>query len=80
MESISFPLSIAGVSGIGLMILGYIVRKGMHSQCTIPGIGSVDIDIHTTDQTSSSSSVTPSHSHDPEHTNDIELQSRRQSS
>ena len=46
MESITFPLSVAGVSGLALLILGYIVRKGLHSQCTIPGVGSVDIDIH----------------------------------
>ena len=45
MESTAFPLSVASVSVLGLSVLAYLVRRGLHSECMIPGVGSVDLDV-----------------------------------
>jgi hypothetical protein len=45
METTAFPLSVASVSVLGLSVLAYLVRRGLHSQCMIPGVGSVDLDV-----------------------------------
>jgi len=45
METTAFPLSVASVSVLGLSVLAYLVRRGLHSECMIPGVGSVDLDV-----------------------------------
>jgi len=64
METTAFPLSVASVSVLGLSVLAYLVRRGLHSECMIPGVGSVDLDVRLakTDEKSQKASPSPARS------------------
>jgi hypothetical protein len=67
METTAFPLSVASVSVLGLSVLAYLVRRGLHSECMIPGVGSVDLDVRLdphpkTDEKNQKASPSPARS------------------
>lgn len=66
MDSYTFPLSVASLSAIGLSILAYFVRHGLHSQCLVPGIGSVDLDIHVAPNEVPKHDIESNVSHNPD--------------